>query len=74
MARSSDTAGLGVRPVTLRQPCRKTLSLGAQAIKEDELSYVIGKEAATQKKIEKASGRACQTGPTRLSVNYEELH
>ena len=25
-----------------------------QAIKEDELSYVIGKEAATQKKIEKA--------------------
>ena len=27
-----------------------------QAIKEDELSYVIGKEAATQKKIEKATG------------------
>eukprot|EP00435_Cladocopium_sp_Y103_P066523 s340_g28.t1 len=26
------------------------------AIKEDELSYVIGKEAATQKKIEKAAG------------------
>ena len=26
------------------------------AIKDDELSYVIGKEAATQKKIEKAAG------------------
>ena len=31
-------------------------SAHSQAIKEDELSYVIGKEAATQKKIEKALG------------------
>lgn len=30
------------------------LFASAEAIKEDELSYVIGKEAATQKKIEKA--------------------
>lgn len=29
-------------------------------VKEDELSYVIGKEAATQKKIEKASGCVLQ--------------
>merc|ERR1719221_519452 len=30
------------------------------AIKEDELSYVIGKEAATQKKLEKAAGAILQ--------------
>jgi len=35
---------------------RKEFDTDRMIIKEDELSYVIGKEAATQKKIEKAAG------------------